>query len=302
MKKHVRLTLAAMAVALGSCGGGGGGSGITVGGSGWNLVAAGDIAQCGSGPASASGAWQTANLVAAALTVAASDAAVLTLGDNAYEDGSSAEFTACYEPTWGRFKSRTLATPGNHDYQTAAATGYFGYFGSAAGAGASGYWRTDRNGWTIISLNSNIDTSAASAQATWLSGELATTQPCLMAVWHHPRFTSAARGDNLFMQDIWSLLRTARADVVLQAHEHHYERFSPMDATGAPDPDGPASFVVGTGGAALSDFSTVHTGSVVRVRSHGVLLMKLAAGRADWAFVNEAGTVLDSGAVTCRSK
>jgi hypothetical protein len=83
-----------------------------------------------------------------------------------------------------------------------------------------------------------------------------------MAVWHHPRFTSAARGDNLFMQDIWSLLRTARADVVLQAHEHHYERFSPMDATGAPDPDGPASFVVGTGGAALSDFSTVHTGSV----------------------------------------
>src|SRR5215203_3858641 len=82
------------------------------------LVGAGDVAMCGS-----PGAEATARLLDA------SEGTVFTAGDNAYFQGTSAQYAQCYEPTWGRHRDRTRPTPGNHEYETAGASAYYSYFG-----------------------------------------------------------------------------------------------------------------------------------------------------------------------------
>jgi acid phosphatase type 7 len=169
----------------------------------WELITAGDIAQCD--PLRSSGdsnAQKTAQLVERQLAVSGANSNVLTLGDNAYLAGLTIGYTTCYRPTWGRFIDKTFAIPGNHDYERGGDNNYFDYFGpkaSPAGAGPdrSGYYRLDQNGWTVFALNSNIDASAASSQGQWLQKELATASPCIAAAWHYPVFTSAAGGDNI---------------------------------------------------------------------------------------------------------
>ena len=295
---------ALMLIGLVACGGaGGGGSALaptTV--PAVELFAAGDIALCGILNPANTAAEQTARTAEALLASAGATARVLTLGDNTYFSGLKAEFDNCYAPTWGRFKTRTWATPGNHDYGVANAVGYFDYFGASAGADRTGYYRQDVAGWTVLALNSNIDAAPGSDQHIWLLGQLASAQPCIAAAWHHPVFTSASRGDNPKMAAIWASLQGARADVVLQGHEHHYERFAPLNALGHVTPDGVRSFVVGTGGADLSPFANVREGSQFQRQAHGLLRLQLRPGQLAWEFVDIVGNRLDAGSAACNAK
>jgi hypothetical protein len=151
------------------------------------LVGAGDIAVCGSTNDDA-----TSNLLVGI------SGTVFTLGDNAYPNGSLSDYANCYNGSWGRVQSRTMPTPGNHEYQTAGAAGYFGYFGSAAGDPTTGYYSYNLGDWHIIVLNSNsacgtISCAAGSAQEQWLRADLAAnTKACTLAYWHHPRRTANA--------------------------------------------------------------------------------------------------------------
>jgi hypothetical protein len=108
------------------------------------IVAAGDIADCLS-----DGDEATARLVGSI------EGTVLTLGDNAYPEGTAQDFEECYEPTWGQFKDRTRSAPGNHEYETGGASAYFDYFGEAAGDPDKGYYSYELGGWHIVALNSN---------------------------------------------------------------------------------------------------------------------------------------------------
>lgn len=266
------------------------------------LIAAGDIAYCLKEPAARSAAERTARLVEWLLS-AAPDAQVLTLGDNVYEDGTAAEFQSCYEPTWGRFKHRTWATPGNHDYGSPNAQPYFNYFGDRAGADGHGFYRVRLRDWTLISLNSNVPAEKGSPQYLWLEQRLREAgSGCLLAVWHHPYFTSAPRGNNRAFADVFDLLERYRADLVLAGHEHHFERFAPRRANGMVDSQyGLVSMVVGTGGAPLSGFlPQPQTGSLAQVRQHGVLALELQPQLARWQFVSVDRRVLDSGSLECR--
>ncbi|NNG17541.1 MAG: alkaline phosphatase, partial [Gemmatimonadales bacterium] len=144
------------------------------------LVGAGDIAVCGD-PADE----------ATALLLDGIPGTIFTTGDNAYEDGTAQEFADCYEPTWGRHRSRTRPSPGNHDYHTPGASGYFDYFGTSAGDPAQGYYSYDLGAWHVVAINSNIDVSANSPQLQWLTADLAANpSACTAAYWHHPRFSS----------------------------------------------------------------------------------------------------------------
>jgi acid phosphatase type 7 len=275
----------------------------------WELITAGDIAQCNPLRSSAdSNAHKTAELVDRQLAISGANSNVLTLGDNAYFAGLTIGYTTCYRHTWGRFIDKTFAIPGNHDYERGGDNNYFDYFGpkaSPAGAGPdrSGYYRLDQNGWTVFALNSNIDASAASPQGQWLKKELATASPCIAAAWHYARFTSAADGDNTTMTPLWDMLDQAKADVVLQSHEHHYERFAPMTATGAVVAGaGIRSFVVGTGGADNYGFARVRAGSEKQVQAYGVMRLSLQAGKAAWRFTDINDQVQDQGAFDCRRK
>ena len=303
------LLTALIGAAMVACGGGGNNSAPTQlqanAKTSWEVMTAGDIAQCNLRPSGDTNANKTAQLIERQLAGAGSNANVLTLGDNAYFLGLIIGYTECYEKTWGRFIDKTFVIPGNHDYENNGESNYFKYFGAKAnpdGKG-TGYYRIDQSGWTLFALNSNIDASAASAQAQWLKQELASAQPCVAAAWHHARFSSAPDGDNTGMIAIWDILDKAKADVVLQSHEHQYERFGPMTSDGSLSTTGGLrSFVVGTGGADIYAHARVRAGSEKQAVAFGVMRLSLSAGNAKFRFIDVDNAVLDEGAFDCRKK
>jgi calcineurin-like phosphoesterase family protein/fibronectin type III domain protein len=255
------------------------------------VAAAGDIAS------SSAGDTATANVLDAL-----NPSLVLTLGDNAYESGTSTQFATYYDPTWGRHKPKTRPSLGNHDYQTSGASGYFGYFGSLAGPASRGYYSFDLGSWHLVSLNSEIARDAGSSQLAWLRSDLAaTTQPCILAYWHKPRFSSGPHGSDGSFAPFWDALAAVGADVVLSAHDHLYERFAPQTSSGAADPNGIRQFVVGTGGRSHYQAGTARANSLVRNSdTFGVLALTLHASSYDWRFAPEAGrSFTDTGSASC---
>jgi hypothetical protein len=262
------------------------------------LGAAGDIA-CAPGGAVTAAACQQA---ATAALLAGNDVTVVqTLGDEQYESGASAEFTGGYDRSWGPLKYKTDPTPGNHEYLTPSATGYFGYHLAAAGDPAKGYYSYSLGTWHIVVLNGEIANGAGSTQELWFRNDLAThPSACTLAVWHEPYFSSTARtlGRQALFQDAYN----GGVDVVLNGHQHNYERFAPQNPSGVADPaKGVRQFVIGTGGRSLWGFNTVLPTSEVRNgTTFGVLKLTLHAGSYDWRFVPIAGsTFVDSGTGTC---
>jgi uncharacterized protein YjdB len=260
------------------------------------FVGAGDISDCGN-----DGDQQTATLLDGIAGT------VFTLGDNAYSSGTASEYTDCYNPTWGRHKARTKPSPGNHDYNTSGASGYYGYFGTLAGPSGRGYYSYDVGGWHLVSLNSNVSMSAGSAQETWLRADLAaSTTPCTLAYWHHPRFSSGTNhGSDAMSQPIWQALYDAGADVVLSGHEHNYERFAPQTPSGSADASfGLREFIVGTGGEShYSGVSTIANSEVFNGSTFGVLKLTLASTGYTWEFIPVAGsTFRDTGSSACHGK
>ncbi len=249
------------------------------------LVGAGDIADCRSDVDT-----ETAAIVAAI------PGTVFTLGDNAYEDGKLSEFRNCYEPTWGAFRDRTRPAPGNHDYRTAGAAGYFEYFGDLAGPAGRGYYAYDRGAWRIYSLNSQCGEiggcGAGSAQLRWLREDLAANPSrCSLAYWHEPRYSSGEHGNTASMDDIWDTLFDAGVELVLAGHDHSYERFAPMNKAGNLAQDrGITSFVVGTGGREFYDFEDILPTSRAHVSGvAGVLELTLKPASWEARFVPVLG-------------
>lgn len=217
--------------------------------------------------------------------------------------GTPAEFATCYEPTWGRHRHRTRPSPGNHDYQTPGAAGYFGYYGPNAGPAGLGYYSYREGAWLVLSLNSQVPAGAGSAQAAWLRETLAANPTrCTLAYWHHPVFSSGPNGNSGVMRDIWRILQEAGADVVIASHDHLYERFAPQDADGRYDGErGLRQFTVGTGGAQIYEVKALKANSEVRGRVHGVLKLTLKAASYGWVFVPIADqSFVDSGTEQCR--
>ncbi len=259
------------------------------------LVGAGDIAVCGS-----DGDSQTAALLDGIAGT------VFTVGDNTYENGTREEFESCYGPTWGRHLDRTRPSPGNHEYNTAGASGYFGYFGERAGDPDKGYYAYDLGAWRIYSLNSNCRVVACgedSAQVAWLEGDLlANPRECTLAYWHAPRYSSGRHGNDASSNALWDVLFEAGAELVLAGHDHSYERFAPMNADGNFAPDGGiVSFVVGTGGRALYEFHDILATSRSRnAETWGVLELTLSRGTWSSRFVPVAGSSFtDTASGTC---
>lgn len=225
-------------------------------------------------------------------------AAVLLLGDLQYEKGEYDNFTAAFAPTWGRFRDRTYPAPGNHEYATAGAAGYFRYFGDRAGRAAEGWHATTIGEWRVIALNSNCDKvgcGPGSAQERWLRNELRSNPaPCTLAFWHHPRYSSGLHGSSSATEALWAALAEAGADVVIASHDHHYERFAPER--------GIRSFVVGTGGKSLYPVVRSTPGSEIHnAVTYGVLELRLGAAGFAWRFAPANGAPFtDTGSARCR--
>jgi hypothetical protein len=257
------------------------------------LVGAGDIAVCGS-----SGDEATAAVLDGI------PGTVFTTGDNAYDNGTASEFANCYAPSWGRHRARTRPAPGNHDWHTANAQGYRDYFGFGPGP----LWYSYNLGaWHVVVLDSTCANAGGcdpgSPQHTWLVNDLAAdSSACTVALWHHPRFSSGDHhGSSNATAAFWTALYNDGAEIVLNGHDHSYERFAPQNASAAADPNGIRQFVVGTGGRNLYQFGSPIANSEVRNNdTFGVLKLTLDPGSYSWQFVPAAGgTFTDSGSGTC---
>ncbi len=264
------------------------------------LVAAADIADCNS-----SGDEATASLVQNWLLKHPAGL-VAAAGDLAYETGSEQEFNNCYDPSWGVFKNNTYPAPGNHEYVSANAAPYYKYFGNRAGDPNKGYYSYEHGAWHVIVLNSNCAAiggcDATSPEAQWLQNDLAQHQnACTLAYWHHPRFSSGQHGSDPSMQILWATLANAKTDVVLWGHDHHFERFAPMNADGERDETGTRAFVIGMGGRNHYAMPQVLANSLARNNdTFGVLELKLFAKSYEWQFIPEAGkSFSDSGSGQC---
>jgi acid phosphatase type 7 len=269
------------------------------------IVAVGDIASCS----------DTADEVTARLVGSIDGATVLTLGDEAYPDGTAQDFEECYEPTWGQFKERTRPSPGNHEYETEGASAYFDYFGKMAGDPDEGYYSYDLGAWHIVALNSNcgegecgvgeIRCGFGSPEGRWLQEDLAANdeQKCTLAYFHHPLFTSGSYRPGIErVERLWEILYAAGVDVVLNGHDHNYQRFAPQDPNGKADPQrGIREFVVGTGGRSLNEISDpIANTEVYNDQTYGVLKLTLHPKKYEWEFVPVEGeTFSDSGGARC---
>ncbi|UCF75907.1 MAG: metallophosphoesterase [Betaproteobacteria bacterium] len=260
------------------------------------LVGAGDIARCGREAVEA-----TAKLLDGI------PGTVFTAGDNVYERGTLDEYRRCYESTWGRHKARTRPAPGNHDYRTEAAAGYFDYFGAAAGKRGEGWYSYDIGGWHVVVLNSNcaaVGCGADSAQLQWLAADLAASSAkCTLAYWHHPRWGGGSRRPEPGVQAFWDVLYEKGAELVINGHDHFYERIAPVDPKGVPNPArGIRQITVGTGGGSLYEFEKPPL-PITEVRddkTYGVLKLSLNADGYDWQFVGVPGSLFsDSGSAAC---
>jgi len=231
--------------------------------------------------------------------------AVIALGDTQYEYGTLSAFMESYDPTWGRVKGITFPAVGNHEYLTSGASGYYTYFGSAAGDPSKGYYSWDLGNWHFVALNSNCSKaggcSAGSPQESWLRQDLAAhPTACTLAYWHHPLYSSGAIGGRTWTYDIWQALLDNHADIILTGHDHDYERFAPQDNNGNYDPTGITEFVVGTGGKSPSGLGTLQPNSMVfQSDIAGVLELTLKPTSYTFDFQANNSPFTDSGSATC---
>ena len=275
------------------------------------FIGVGDIASCPS--RLSAGTALLVDSVLRADTTANVNHAVFTLGDNAYESGTAAQFNDCFTPSWGDPDKLIMANlrpaPGNHEYGSPDADPYYSYFGAAAGTPGEGYYSYDVGEWHVIVVNSEIivhprfTAAARQAQMDWVDADLAAHKTlCTVAYWHHPRFSSGAHGSDLKLGPLWQLLHANDVDLVLAGHDHNYERFLPTDPTGVADSvRGITQIVAGTGGAELRGFrSQILPTSAYRIAGRaGVLLLTLGAAEYRSAFLEVGGRIWDQSGGKC---
>jgi len=267
------------------------------------VAAAGDIA-CDPNHGTASGNACQMQATSDLILAAGADA-VLALGDLQYPGGELNGFRRSFDASWGRLDDILYPVPGNHEYLTRRAEGYYNYFRYHA-VGAPGYYSFDLGAWHVVALNSNCNAvggcDAASPQVAWLQHDLAANQStCTLAFWHQPRFSSGHHGSDTTYSAFWNVLAAAGTEIVLSGHDHHYERFAPQTSSGQPDPAGIRQFVVGTGGKGLRAVEQTERNSEAIVAGEfGVLFLTLNESDYAWSFVSITGETSDYGAGLCR--
>jgi acid phosphatase type 7 len=260
------------------------------------LVGAGDIGDC-----TRSDDSRTAALLDGI------EGTVFTAGDNAYEDGTPEQFATCYDEAWGRHRDRTRPATGNHDWHDDLG-GYFSYFGDQARGLDGGSWYSyDLGTWHVIVLDSECDDAGGcgpdSDQGRWLAADLeaSSATTCTVAIWHKPRFSSGMHGNDASVGPFWTALYAAGVDVIVNGHDHDYERFAPQSPDAVADLGrGIRQFVAGTGGTNLRRFHEIRAHSEFRdSQSHGVLKLTLRPTDYDWEFIEVGGAVVDRGTDEC---
>lgn len=231
------------------------------------------------------------------LIVGLNPTAAFASGDNVYNSGTLAQYNERYDPHWGRFKELTLPVPGNHEYWTTGAAGYFDYFNGVgeqtgpAGDRGNGWWSVDVGDWHVVGLNTRSNGTSSTTQLAWLDADLAAnTKPCTAAIFHHPLVSVGEYTGYSGVKPIWDRLYAAKADLVIVGHDHNYQRYAPMDGSQVARSDGLVQLIVGTGGA--NDYALLGTHPLLRASQNttfGVVALTLSPLGYEGRFVPVAG-------------
>lgn len=226
---------------------------------------------------------------------------LLLAGDLAYPNGTLDQYRRCFDPDFGKFRSRIWATPGNHEYETAGAAGYFTYFGERAGPDRRGYYAIQESTWQVLMLNSNIPHARNSPQLEWVRQQLQRNPSrCTAALMHHPFDTSGPNGPHPGLRDLWELMHGLGVDVVVAGHDHLYERHGAQDASQKYDPaKGMRLFIAGTGGAPPYRRTRTAQHSELLLSMPGLLRLKLSPALYEWEFRDVTGAIQDRGLNIC---
>ena len=257
---------------------------------------AGDVAICGQ-----AGDDQTAAL----LRDQVGSGLYFLAGDASNEDGTLYQYQNCFDPGWGQLMPDLRVVPGNHDYYSNPLENYWVHFDGVAGEPGKGWYSFEHGDWHIMMLNSNcgyVGCGPSSEQIAWLREDLATNDTtCSLAIWHNPVFNSGPAGNAHWLYYFWEVLYEHGVDVVVNGHDHHYERIAKVNPLGQPDEEfGIRSFIVGTGGAGFYGIEQILPISDVRItRQFGIIQFKLHPDGYEWQFINVDGEVLDVGSDSC---
>ncbi|WP_412544006.1 discoidin domain-containing protein [Longispora sp. K20-0274] len=255
------------------------------------VAAAGDIAEQCTASSSSCQHPKTAQLVAGM-----NPKFVITMGDNQYDDARLSDFRNYYDTTWGAFKAKTKPAPGNHETYDPAGfeVGYKDYFGAIAFPQGKSYYSYDQGNWHFLALDSNLFDNAA--QLAWLKADLAAnTKGCVAAYWHHPLFSSGDHGNDPVSKPVWDTLYAAGTDLILNGHDHHYERFGPQSPTAKSDPKGPVEILGGMGGANPYPIVNVQPNSLKRITGKfGVLKLTFSDNAFSSQLIGVDNSVLDT--------
>jgi hypothetical protein len=264
------------------------------------LVGAGDIARCDD--------FQFQRNQGTANLIDSIPGTVFAVGDLVYPDPSGNYFAKCFAPTWGRFRNRMIPTAGNHEFNPPGSLGYYSYLGRVAGDPLKGWYSFNLGAWHVIVLSAECDKiggcTATSPEGQWLQSDL-TANPavCTLALWHEPLYSSDTAAVSTSVQPFWQILYNAGADLVVNGHAHHYERWAPQDPYGNLDPTrGIREILAGTGGNPPGCISKTLAPNeeVLFCSTNGVLKLTLHATSYDWQFIPIAGeTATDSGTTSC---
>ncbi len=265
--------------------------------------------------------------------------AFLPLGDLQYSYASLWRFDKYWNRYYGAVRDITRPVPGNHEGYNGLFDGYFDYFGKRAHP-PGGYYSFNIGTWHVIALNTQMcrnrvwglkvhrrDPSTSTGFTHWIKPiprggcrpgdpmykwarrDLArhSNASCTLALFHHPLYKWY--GKQLFnpkadQRPIWRLLYKRGVDVALTGHEHNYERFKPLDASGHLVPQGMVQFTVGTGGDSyqpLPDGPMPSILAAAQTGSYGILQMTLKPGGYDYSFITAPGEkpYQDSGSGVC---
>jgi hypothetical protein len=257
---------------------------------------AGDISICGQ-----MGDDQTADI----LINQVGSGLYFSAGDSSNENGTMYEYQNCFGPSWGQLLPDLRVVPGNHDYYNNPLENYWIYFDGIAGEPGKGWYSFQHGDWHIVMLNSNcgyVGCGPSSEQLAWLKQDLALSKnQCSLAIWHHPRFNSGIAGNADWLYTFWDVLYEYGADVVVNGHDHHYERMAKIDPQGEVDRIfGVRSFIVGTGGASHYGIDRIQPYSEMRITDHfGIIQFELKSSNYTWQFINVEGEVMDRGSDVC---